>query len=171
MQLINNKKCRIFIKTALTMQSVLVIFNGIKFPYYLMEHAVSQAKAHSASLHAIFLRAKEETDEGYGFPSDLDQAVTLTDAENAESDDNRIIGDHMKLAAKIAETEGVTFTMALLTDSSLSEVLHIVNGFDLVFLDAAYDDDSTSMLTNKRFTAEHLVDQASVPVQLISKEI
>lgn len=51
------------------MESVLVIFNGIKFPYYLMEYSIAQAKGHLASLHALFVTAKEEKEEGIYFPA------------------------------------------------------------------------------------------------------
>jgi len=151
------------------MKAILVIFNGIRFPYYLIEHAIAQAKEHTASLHALFLKAKEESGEGYGFPSDLDQAVSLTDAEDAGRDDKTIIRHHVKLAADMASTENVSFTSEVLTDSSLQETLKIVNGFGMVFLDAAYDDDSPSMLTNDRFTLKDLVEKASVPVKTISE--
>lgn len=152
------------------MKSVLVIFNGIKFPYYLMEYSIAQAKGHSASLHVLFVIAKEEKDKGYGFPSDLSQTETLTNSEDALQDDRKIIRHNIKLATSMAAEENIPCTTKILSGSSLAETLTVINKFDLVCLDSDYDDDTTSMLTNNRFTLNELMKQATSPVKLISDE-
>jgi len=152
------------------MKSVLVIFNGIKFPYYLMEYSIAQAKGHSASLHVLFVTAKEEKDKGYGFPSDLSQTETLMDSEDALEDDRKIIKHNMKLAADTAAGENVPCTTEILLGSSLAKTLTVVNKFVLVCLDSDHDDDTASMLTNNRFILNDLMKQATAPVKLISGE-
>lgn len=152
------------------MKSVLVIFNGIKFPYYLIEYSIAQAKAHAALLHVLFVIAKEEKDKGYGFPSDLSQTETLADSEDALKDDLKIIRHNMKLAADMAAEENIPCTTEILTGSSLEETLIVVNKFDLVCLDSEYDDDSDSMLTNNRFKLNDLVKQVTAPVKLVADD-
>lgn len=152
------------------MKSVLVIFNGIKFPYYLMEYSIAQAKGHSASLHVLFVTAKEEKEEGYVFPSDLSQTETLTDSEDALQDDRKIIRHNMKLATDMAAGENVPCTTEILPGSSLAETITVVNKFDLVCLDSDYDDETASMLTNNRFTLNDLMKQATAQIKLISDE-
>lgn len=152
------------------MKSVLVIFNGIKFPYYLMEYSIAQAKAHAASLHVLFVTAKDEKEEGYAFPSDLSQTETLTDSEDALKDDIKIIRRNMKLAADMTAGENIPYTTDILPGSSLEETLTVVNKFDLVCLDSDYDDDTDSMLTNNRFTLKDLMKLATAPVKLVADD-
>lgn len=152
------------------MKSVLVIFNGIKFPYYLMEYSIAQAKAHAASLHVLFVTAKDEKEEGYAFPSDLSQTETLTDSEDALKDDKKIIRHNMKLAADMATGENISLTTEILPGSSLKEILAVVNKFDLVCLDSEYDNDTDSMFTNNRFTLNDLIKQATAQVKLVTDD-
>ncbi|MEJ7769759.1 MAG: hypothetical protein WKF89_18210 [Chitinophagaceae bacterium] len=153
------------------MKSILVIFNGIKFPFHLMEYALKQAKSQSASLHALFLKGKEETSTGYGFPSDLGQAENVTDSEDAREDDEKIIRHHMKLSEDMAITESIPFTSAILANSSLTETTHLMKPFHMVLLDAAYDVETNSLLTNDRFTAQDLIEKSSSPVTLVSESM
>lgn len=152
------------------MKSVLVIFNGIKFPYYLLEYALAQAKEQGSTLHALFLKAASETEEGYGFPNDLDQAETLTDAGDAQKDDEKIIGHQVKLTQDMAAGENVPCKTELRTDSTLEEILEVAKTADLLCLDAAYDD-SSFLLNNTRIDFTALKNQASCPVKLVSEDM
>ncbi len=149
------------------MKAALVIFNGIKFPYYLIEYALTEAKQQQASVHALFLKAKKEVSEGYGFPSDFNQAENVTDINDALEDDIRIINHHMKLATDMAQSEGVACTNELITECSLEDILKITETFDIVYIDGAYDDENTSMLSNNRFKLADLMKRASSPVKLV----
>lgn len=151
------------------MKSVLVIFNGIKFPYYLIEYGIAQAKYHHASVHALFLKAGKESSEGYGFPSDMAQAETLTSSEDALQDDKKIISKQMRLAKGMAEMENVSCTTELITDCSLKEMLEVVKNYDLICLDVAFDDQTPALLTSNRFTARELIGQTASPVKLVEE--
>lgn len=152
------------------MKTVLVIFNGIKFPYYLLEFALAQAKERGASLHALFLKAARETEEGYGFPNDLDQAETLTDAEDAKEDDEKIIRQQMKLTQDTASVENINCKTELRTNSRLAEILQLVKNVDLLCLDAA-SDDSPFLLNDDRIDFNELINQATCPVQVVSEDM
>lgn len=151
------------------MKSVLVIFNGIKFPYYLMDYAIAQAKYHHASVHALFLKAGKESSEGYGFPSDMAQAETLTNSEDALQDDEKIISKQMHLAEGMGEMENVTCTTEMMTDCSLKDMLELVKNHDLICLDVTFDDETPAMLTSNRFTSRELISQTSSPVKMVEE--
>ena len=152
------------------MKSALIIFNGLKFPYYLVEYALVQTKQQNATLHTLFLKAKKEISENYGFPSDLQVAQEITDREDAQKDDMSIINDHIKLVADMAKSVGVACTNKLITSCSLHDVLKLMNSFDNVYIDAAFDSESTSMLGNNKFKLSELIARAAVPVTVVAED-
>ncbi|MEJ7738442.1 MAG: universal stress protein [Chitinophagaceae bacterium] len=152
------------------MKSVLVIFNGIKFPYYLLEFALARAKEKNATLHALFLKAADEDTAGYGFPNDLDQAETLTDEADAKSDDEKIIRHQIKLTEDTAATENVSCKTELRTNSSLAEILQLSQNAELLCLNAG-EDDSPSLLTDNRIDFNDVINQASCPVIMVSEDM
>lgn len=152
------------------MKSALIIFNGLKFPYYVVEYALAQIKQQNASLHNLFLKATKEISENYGFPSDLQVAEEITNREDAQKDDMNIINDHIKLVTDMARSEGVACTNKMITDCSLHEVLKLLNSFDSVYIDAGFDSESTSMLANNKFKLSELIARATVPVIVVAED-
>lgn len=152
------------------MNSALVIFNGIKFPYYLMEYSLAQAKQQELQLHALFLKARKEISEGYGFPSDLKATEEKINIEDGENDDLRIINHHMKLAIDMAGSENVNCTTELITDCSLEDITKLIKNFDEVYVDTAYDDENTSMLGNTKFKLTDLIEQAPSKIKQVPED-
>jgi hypothetical protein len=152
------------------MNSALVIFNGIKFPYYLMEYSLARAKQQESSLHVLFLKAGKEITEGYGFPSDLKATEKKTAIEESEDDDLRIINHHMKLAIDMAASENVNCTTELITDCSLEKISTLIKNYDEIYVDSAYDDENTSMLGNNKFTLTNLIEQAPSKIKQVSED-
>lgn len=152
------------------MKSALVIFNGIKFPYYLMEYALAQVKEHEAEVHVIFLRAREENSESYGFPSDMKATEEKTAVEDDEKYNRDIIIQHMNLANDMAASEGITCKTELLIDCSIGEISILMKNFDVVYIDADYDNENTSLLGNEKFSLSELIEEAPSKVKLVSEE-
>ncbi len=152
------------------MKSALIIFNGIKFPYNLMEFVLAHVKQEQIPLHVLFLKAQKGVSEGYGFPSDINQTEEIDGIKNAQKEDISLINHHMKLAVDMAAFEGITCTTQLITDCSLKEILKIIDNHDEVYVDAAFDDDNTSMLNSNKFSLKDLIAQASSPIKVVSKD-
>jgi hypothetical protein len=150
------------------MKRALVIFNGIRFPFYLSDHAVAWAKNNTAHLHALFLKAEDEIKEGYIFPSDLDAAENLADADDTEKDNIKVIRSQMKLLAGMAITEKLSFTSELLTDLSLDDLIALTKETDTIFIDADYD--RAGILALRNFTIKDLVKKSRCPVEIVKPQ-
>jgi hypothetical protein len=150
------------------MKKALVIFNGIRFPFYLADYAIAWAKKNSANLHALFIKAKHREKEGYVFPSDLDAAEHLTGTGDIEHGDVLIIRSQMKLLEDMAKTKDISFKSELLTDPYQEDILEMAKGSDILFIDA--DDDETGILSVTSFRMNDLVKKSSCPVESIKAE-
>jgi hypothetical protein len=148
------------------MQLIAVLFNGLEFSHHLAESAIAKAKSDSANLLALFL-AGQEKEEGYIFPSDLDEAQDMTDKEDAERSDVRVIRSQMKLIEDMARAEGLTCSTELMVDPSLEEVLNKINSASLVMIDAHENDEGVDTITS--FQMKDLFDRLEAPVQKVSR--
>lgn len=147
------------------MKSALVIFNGIRFPYYLADHAIAWAKTNSGSLHALFIKAKEEVKEGYIFPSDLDAAENLADDEDTEKANILVIRSQIKVLEDMAKTENIPFRSEQLTDPVLEDILGMAKESDILFMDADYHE--TGILYATSFDMKELVKKSPCPVEAV----
>jgi hypothetical protein len=151
------------------MKTALVIFNGIRFPYYLADHVIAWVKKNSANLHALFIKAKHREKEGYVFPSDIDAAEDLADAADIEQDDVLLIRSQMKLLEDMAKTENISFKSELLTDPYLEDILEMAKSSDILFVDA--DDNESGILSVTSFRMKELLKKVPCPVETIKAEI
>jgi hypothetical protein len=147
------------------MKTALVIFNGIRFPYYLVDHVIAWAKMNSGSIHALFIKAKHREKEGYVFPSDLDAAEDLTGTEDIEHGDVLVIRSQIKLLEDMAKTENIPFKSELLTDPLLENILDKAKTSGILFIDADYDEPGILSVTS--FSLGKLVKKSSCPVEAI----
>jgi hypothetical protein len=147
------------------MKTAMVIFNGIRFPFYLVDHVIDWAKKNNASLHVLFIKAKHEVKEGYVFPSDLDAAENLFDTEDVEQGDVLVIRSQIKLLEDMAKTENIPFKSVLLTDPSLEDIICLAKRSDILFIDADYNERGILSVTS--FKMKDLVKRSPCPVEII----
>lgn len=150
------------------MKKALVIFNGIRFPFYVVDHAIAWAKKNSASIQALFLKSEDEVKEGYVFPSDLDAAENLSDAEDTEKGNIHVIQSQMKTLKDMAATENITTDTELLTEPPLEEILATAKNCSILFIDADYNETTTLAVTN--FDLDDLIDKSPCPVEPVSAD-
>lgn len=150
------------------MSTATVIFNGIRFPFYLMDGAISWAKKNKAELHAIFLEASGQEREDYAFPSDIDAAEKLTDEEDAAQGNEKIILKYIKLVEDMCKTEHLSYKIERLKNSDLDEVLEKLKTADRIFLDEA-EDRNPSPLSNPNFTMTELFDKNPEKTEFVSR--
>ena len=149
------------------MKKGYIIFNGIRFPYYLVDHAIAWAEKNKAGLSAIFLKGGEE-EEGYPFPSDLDSAEKLKNKEDAEKDDEALIRGDMKLLRDMAKSKGVEIEVEEFNDPTMDEVLKKIKDAAVVFVDANADPDDIAAPT--KFTLNDLTGKISAYVERVDDE-
>lgn len=140
------------------MATATVIFNGIRFPFYLMDRAVSWSKENKAELQVIFLQATSQEREDYAFPSDIDAAEKLTNEKDAEQGNEKIILQYINLIKDVCAAKNLKCEIERLTDSSLDEVLERLNNTDRIFLDQA-EDRNPAPLANDNFTMKDLFEK------------
>jgi len=78
------------------MKEALVILTGIHYSHAVADKAIDWAAKHNVPLRVVFLEAKREKREGYGFPSDYAQAEHITSEDDARKDDQSAIQDYEK---------------------------------------------------------------------------
>ena len=116
------------------MPQAIVLFNGIYFSFTAVSRAFAWARETGGTIEAIFLTAKNEDEEGYGFPSDLDEAENLYTNKDAERADEQIIRNHMSMLEREAAGERITLKTSLLIDPPMSELLAKCDQSEFVFI-------------------------------------
>jgi hypothetical protein len=149
------------------MKKGYIIFNGIRFPYYLVDRAIAWAEKNKTALYAVFLKGKEH-EERYPFPSDLDASEKMTNKKDAEKDDEALIQDDMKLLGDMAKAKGVEIQAEVLYDPTKEEVLKKIKDAALVFVDSNADSDDIAAPT--KFTLKELLEELKTPVEQVDEE-
>ena len=120
----------------LMMKTGIVLVNGISLPHPVLDQAIEWATTQQSSLSGLFLYHQEEYAEGYGFPSDIEQAETLESELEAEKQLERLISDHAVYAAKLAGGKGVVLPTKILRNPSEADLQQELKLATLVWLDA-----------------------------------
>jgi len=145
----------------------LVIFNGIRFPFYLVDHVIAWSKNNNANLHALFIKAKHEVNEGYIFPSDLDAAEELSDNSDAEQGDEHVIQSQIKILEDMAKTKDIPFKSEVLIEPSLEDILAKAKGQNILFID--HDFNEEGILSVTRWKLGNLIKKSPCPVEAIKR--
>ena len=116
------------------MPRAILLFNGIYFSFTAVGRAFAWARQNGGTIEAIFLKAKNEDEEGYGFPSDLDAAENLYTEKDAENADEQIIRNHIHILEREAVVERIPLKTSLLIDPSMPELLAKCAQAEFVFI-------------------------------------
>ena len=146
------------------MKTILIIFNGIRLPFHVIDFAISRAKENTSEIYALFLKGGHEQSKGYIFPSDLGSTETVSDAEVLKEDET-IIYDNMKMVRSMVEAEKIPYREILRTNASLAEIATISEDADLIVLDENFD--HATLLGDKKVSLKGLMEKISKPVELV----
>ncbi len=116
------------------MPQAILLFNGIYFSFTAVSRAFAWARQSGGTIDAIFLQAKNEEEEGYGFPSDIDAAENLYTNKDAENEDEQNIRNHMRMLEREAADERITLKTSLLIDPPMPELMAKFAKADIVFI-------------------------------------
>ena len=147
------------------MKTALVVINGLKFPYFLIDHAVAWAKKEGAGLQALFLSSGEEMPEAYAFVSDIDLAENLKHVDDTEAASAKIFLSQMKLFNHTIKAGGIAGGAKLITDPALKQVLEKAKEADCLFIAPGYGEPEQLAVT--RFTEKELIDQCPCAVDAV----
>ncbi|MEI9810733.1 MAG: hypothetical protein WDO16_24250 [Bacteroidota bacterium] len=142
-----------------------LLFNGIKFRFAAIDRAFSWAKQNGGSLVAIFLKAENDTTEGYIFPSDLDAAEDLSGNKEAQASHEAIIKSNMQMLQHRAAVEHIELRAILLTDPTGETLLDELGGCECIF--ACEKIGETATLTVDSINLEKWLADPPVPVELV----
>ncbi len=148
------------------MKKILVLFNGLRFRYELVNRSIELAVENGSSLHAIFLKSEDEVKEGYIFPSDLDEAQNLNTTQDSEDASISVIISQMKVMADMARTKNIDYEEELLTDPPIEEILNRAKEASIVLIDG--EDEEIGLMSVNSFTYKELRKKLSIPVEFVS---
>jgi hypothetical protein len=146
------------------MKNILVIINGARLPYHVIDYAIDKAKKNSVEISVLFLRAKHEQSKGYIFPSDLPVAGNEELNEEAVREDEQLMWDNMQIIKQKMEDEKIPYHSALKTNASVKDVAVFAATADLIVVDKDFDKDS--LLADNKISLEKLRQHINKPIDL-----
>ena len=147
------------------MKTALVIFNGIQFHYYLVDHAIAWALRNNGNLHGLFIHSDKEPPEGYIFPSDIDPAENLYNKSAAVKSNVNVIVGQIKLFTDLVKGRNISVHTEEISNPSLADIIEITEGAGILFIDADYD--SAFLLAATSFEMKDLVEGSKCPVEMV----
>ena len=122
------------------MSKAAILFNGIRFPFVVIDHAFEWARGADHSLRVIYLLARHEISDGYVFPSDLDISENLSDDAETTRDNDAVIRSNMQMLNHRAQLEGISFESLVLIDPSTKQLSEAVKDCKYIFVDEDIDE-------------------------------
>jgi len=147
------------------MKTALVIFNGIQFPYYVVDRAIEWGVKNDGDLLGIFIHSDQEPPEGYIFPSDIDPAENLYDKDDAEKSNVKVIHSQMILFRDLAKGKGISARAEEFVNPSPGDILEITRTADILFIDVAYD--KAFLLACTSINLKDIIKQPGCPVEIV----
>jgi hypothetical protein len=146
------------------MSATAMIFNGLHFYLPVAERAFARAKQGNGQVIAIFLKARYEKKEGYGFPDDLNLAEDLATDKDADTDDAKIIESNRRLLEHQAVTGKVELHTQLLEDPSAEQFKTALQDADVIFIQGH---DEHGYDTPAGIDVKKLLAGISIPVEIV----
>lgn len=146
------------------MQSIVVIFSGLQLSYKVLDQAFEKAKAQGAPLQVVFL-TEEPVEEDYFFPSDIDAAESLTDADDAEADDRELLRSKIRLIKDKAKASGIDVSIQVNENPSVDSILEMVGNAAVIYVDGGTV--SRDGAAGQLVDPEALSRKATCPVEVI----
>ena len=145
----------------------VLLFNGLAYPFPVVDAAFAWSKQRGASLVALFLRACGEQSEGYVFPSDLDAAEDLSSTEDAEAANLRVIESNILMLQHHASSEHIDLTTKKLVDPGPDQLLNELADAERIF--AAVNIDEMKILTTDKANLKKLLNDNQMPMEWVNE--
>jgi nucleotide-binding universal stress UspA family protein len=118
------------------MKRILIVFQGIGFPYLILENAITLARDTQAVLVGVFL--KEFTRRGPGYPFFNDMALTGVElyAGHLEAEDSELIRKHTDMFTQHCKSSGIKYAVHNAEGTPIESLLRETVFADIVVIDA-----------------------------------
>lgn len=147
------------------MEKAIILFNGIKLPFPLIERAFGWASQSKGEILAIFLRAKKDAAEGYIFPSDLDAAENLTSTEEAGASHELLIDSNIKIVTNQGARESIDLKTTVLVDPTEEQLQQLTAGSTRIFVHESIGKPAT--LTTDHINLDKWLKKSTIPVEIV----
>ena len=147
------------------MTKAAVLFNGIRFPFTIIDRAFEWCKKEKSLLLAVFLLSEDADPEGYLFPSDIDAAEDISDSDDSVSDSEKVVESQIKMLKNRAAADQIKFQSIVLHDPEdqlLSDTLKDCN-----YIFVAEDVDEMSSGTSESLDLKEWLENFSGTVEKI----
>jgi hypothetical protein len=124
------------------MTKAAVLFNGLKFPFSVIDHSFEWAKKEKSLLLAVFLLSKDVEPEGYIFPSDIDAAENISDVADSSLDSEKVVESNIHMLKNRAAADQINFQSVVLHDPTEEVLSEILQDFDYIFVAKGVKDGS-----------------------------
>ena len=115
------------------MEKAFIIFNGIQYPFPVVEAAISFVRQSKAILVALFVRAKDAPAEGYLFPSDLDAAENANTRDDANASHEAVLESNMRMLEHEAGRQDVSLHIKTLIEPSDDDLMDELKDAVMIF--------------------------------------
>jgi hypothetical protein len=122
------------------MTKAAVMFNGIRFPFTVIDRAFEWCKKEKGLLLGVFLLAEDADPEGYIFPSDIDAAEDITDSDDSVSDNEKVVESHIKMLKNRATAAQIKFESIVLHDPEEDLLSETLKGCNYIFVAGDIDE-------------------------------
>lgn len=142
------------------MNVATLLFMGPSVPYHVLDYAISWARENEGSLHALFIVPKKMPEEGYPFPSDLDEAENITTEIDAVKGIREILKTETRFIEKRANASHIPLRSEILFSPSMEQILARVNQSEIIFIDKNADENPEQM-EELEFTMKDIRDNTT----------
>jgi hypothetical protein len=151
------------------MKTAGVVFNGIQFPFTLMDQAILWARNNRASLHAIFLISDETGLSGLNLADNARAMDEQLKKEESQKNTETYLTHQRKLVEDTAAVEKIPCLTEIRQNPAISDILSISEKWDILFLDADADP-AHSLHAVRNFTMEELMERSACNVAWVHKD-
>jgi len=151
------------------MKTAGVVFNGIQFPFTLMDQAIHWAKENKAALHAVFLFSSNNSSNGFGSPEETLLTENPEARQETEKSTDSFLSHQRKLVADTCDVEKIVCITEIRKDPTIEEILAITTNWDILFLDAI-SDPAGALQAVSSFSMDDLMEMSACSVAWVNKD-
>lgn len=119
------------------MKEKVVLIYGTSMHYHALDLAIASCKKHATDLKILFIYSVKDEKPGYGFPSDLSLAETVTGEKDVWHDDTELMLQESKLIHEVARVENIAVRIDVYKKLSAATLQKIVDEAVEVYVDAS----------------------------------
>lgn len=138
--------------------TLLLVGPGI--PYHVLDYAINWARENESMLKTLFLIPGDLPEEGYYFPSDLDESENITNSKDAEEGIKEILRQEGRYIERRCNASHVPVVIETLFSPEAPKLLLHLKDSDIIFVDKRAEENEDD-LKELPFTLAEIADKTS----------